>query len=305
MTNQIKKCSQCGEEKPFEQFYKDKQKSDGYRPECKECTSKRQKKYNEKNRENISNNCKKYYQEHKEEHYLQHKEYYAKNREKILAYHQEYYEENKEKIQEYKKEYAIKNADELKEKARKYRETHKDEIAKQHRIYREQNQEKIKAYLKQWHEEHKEEQNQKNSEYRKQNREKINLYFRQRKETDVLFAFSSRIRRLVYRSLVETKGFKKDSSSAEILGCTFEEAWSYLLDTWKENYGTEWNGEEYHIDHIIPLSIAQTEDEVKQLCHISNLQMLTPQDNFAKRDKIGWKTQYRLTQEQLQNENNT
>jgi len=31
------KCSKCGDPKPLSEFYKDKQKTSGYRPECKEC----------------------------------------------------------------------------------------------------------------------------------------------------------------------------------------------------------------------------------------------------------------------------
>jgi 5-methylcytosine-specific restriction endonuclease McrA len=41
-------------------------------------------------------------------------------------------------------------------------------------------------------------------------------------------------------------------------------------------------GQPVHIDHIIPLSSAKTEDKVKKLCHYSNLQLLKPKDNLEK-----------------------
>jgi hypothetical protein len=35
----LKKCTKCCKEKPYSAFTKDKQKSDGYRSDCKECRS--------------------------------------------------------------------------------------------------------------------------------------------------------------------------------------------------------------------------------------------------------------------------
>jgi hypothetical protein len=42
----------------------------------------------------------------------------------------------------------------------------------------------------------------------------------------------------------------------------------------------------WHIDHIIPLSSAKTEDEVYILCHHTNLQPLWAEDNLKKSNKI-------------------
>ena len=47
-----------------------------------------------------------------------------------------------------------------------------------------------------------------------------------------------------------------------------------------ENYG------EWHIDHIIPLATAQSIEDVKRLCHYTNLQPLWAQDNLRKGAKI-------------------
>ena len=38
----------------------------------------------------------------------------------------------------------------------------------------------------------------------------------------------------------------------------------------------------YHIDHIVPLATAQTEEDVIKLCHYTNLQLLTAKDNLEK-----------------------
>jgi hypothetical protein len=49
-----------------------------------------------------------------------------------------------------------------------------------------------------------------------------------------------------------------------------------------DNYGSK----TWHIDHIIPLSIANTSDEVLTLCHYTNLQPLWASDNHKKSDKM-------------------
>ena len=60
----------------------------------------------------------------------------------------------------------------------------------------------------------------------------------------------------------------------------------HLKETWLKNYGKEWNGEPYHIDHIIPLATATSEKEIIDLCYYKNLQMLTPKDNLVKNKYI-------------------
>jgi hypothetical protein len=49
-----------------------------------------------------------------------------------------------------------------------------------------------------------------------------------------------------------------------------------------ENYGQFG----WHVDHIIPLSSAKTEEEIYKLSHYTNLQPLWAQDNLKKGNKI-------------------
>ena len=45
-------------------------------------------------------------------------------------------------------------------------------------------------------------------------------------------------------------------------------------------------GKYIHIDHIIPLSSGETEDDIYKLCHYTNLQPLWYNDNLKKGSKI-------------------
>lgn len=65
---------------------------------------------------------------------------------------------------------------------------------------------------------------------------------------------------------------------------------SYLKETFVDVYNREWDGEEkVHIDHIVPLATAVTEEDVMRLCHYSNLRLILAKDNLKKGAKIHYK----------------
>ena len=94
----LKKCSKCGEWKPFSEFHKNKNTNDGLHSECKIC----RKEYYENNKDQIKEQQKKWRENNKEKILERQKEYYENNKEKILEKMKEYYENNKEKIKEYR-----------------------------------------------------------------------------------------------------------------------------------------------------------------------------------------------------------
>ncbi len=85
---------------------------------------------------------------------------------------------------------------------------------------------------------------------------------------------------------IKQKEHIKPARSEEILGCTRDFFVKYLKQTWLDKYGEEWNGQPCHIDHIVPLAIAKTEEDIVRLCHYTNLRLLTPEDNMEKSDKL-------------------
>ena len=91
---------------------------------------------------------------------------------------------------------------------------------------------------------------------------------------------------MIYDSFKRQHRVKKRHSE-ELLGCDLDFFVNYLLDTYKNNYGIEWDKiEKVHIDHIIPLATAKTEEDVIKLCHYKNLQLLKAKDNLKKSDKV-------------------
>ena len=86
-------------------------------------------------------------------------------------------------------------------------------------------------------------------------------------------------------SAFRLKGFTKRSKTFEIVGCTFDELASYIEDQFVNGMSWE-NRSEWHIDHIVPLSVAKTEEELVKLGHYLNLRPLFAKDNFAKSDRM-------------------
>jgi len=149
------------------------------------------------------------------------------------------------------------------------------------------NAEEIKAYQRARGEEKKRYM----KDYRKVNKEKLTKQHtaRTRKylDTDPLYRFKNNVRTLV-RSHIKQKGFKKNTKTENIIGCTLVELRIHLRATFETNYGIPFNHIDVsllHIDHIKPMSLAKTQEEAIQLNHYSNLQYLFSWDNIEKRDK--------------------
>jgi hypothetical protein len=112
-------------------------------------------------------------------------------------------------------------------------------------------------------------------------------YIKNKKQSDPLFKLNYSIRSMTsnaFKRACQNK-YKKGKKTEYILGCTMENFITHLQSQFKpgmliENYGFgpgKWN-----IDHIIPISSAQTEEEIYKLSHYTNLQPLWWEENMAK-----------------------
>ena len=109
---------------------------------------------------------------------------------------------------------------------------------------------------------------------------------KERRKQDILYRLADYMRSRVRHALKNAE-FIKETKFKEYIGCTLEELKLHLEKqfqpgmTW-ENYSLHG----WHIDHIIPLSSAQSEAELYKLCHYTNLQPLWAIENIRKGAKI-------------------
>jgi hypothetical protein len=122
--------------------------------------------------------------------------------------------------------------------------------------------------------------------YDKNNRHIRHKYKQNRRAIDSLFKLSCNIRTLIGKSFIRN-GFIKDSKTNNILGCTFEEFKVHLEKQFTK--GMNWsNHGEWHLDHIYPVSLAKTEEEIIKLNHYTNFQPLWAEDNLRKGNRLDY-----------------
>jgi hypothetical protein len=81
---------------------------------------------------------------------------------------------------------------------------------------------------------------------------------------------------------------KKDSSLS-YLGCSFEHFKSHIEKQFSSGMTWENHSKEgWHIDHVIPLSSAKTEQDLYKLFNYKNTQPLWATDNLSKNAKLDW-----------------
>ena len=124
--------------------------------------------------------------------------------------------------------------------------------------------------------------------YKKKNRKILQLkdmaYRKKRMSSDPLFRAKIDARNVIRKSLSKG-GYSKKSKTESILGCSYDEFKLHLESLFLPEMSWE-NRNTWHIDHIIPISFANSEKELLQLNHYKNLRPLWGQENLSKGDQI-------------------
>lgn len=179
---------------------------------------------------------------------------------------------------------------------KEWREANKEHLAKWYRNYRKENPEVNKTNTKNYRKRNPETAKASSKTYKANNKKNVNAYriaYKKRRnelevlrrKTDPLYNLKNNIRGGINKAF-SRNGFKKNSRTHDIIGCTYEELKSYLeskfLPWMNWNNQGKYNGTLNHgwdIDHIVPISTAKTEEDVIRLSHYSNLQPLCSKVN--------------------------
>lgn len=199
-----------------------------------------------------------------------------------------YYQDTKERQSEYAKKYRKENKQKFKEQTKKYREANKEKIKEQSKKYYQANKERTKEREKKYRQANKEKRKEREKKYRQANKEKFKAYYKKwskhKRKNDPLYKLKNNLRDRAYKAF-KNKGYSKNTKTQEMLGVDWEVCKQHIERQFKK--GMNWDNQgEWHIDHIIPLSSANNEKELRKLCHYSNLQPLWAEDNLIKSAKI-------------------
>ena len=192
---------------------------------------------------------------------------------------------DKNKSKDYAKNYRAINKEIIKEKGKIYREKNKEIIKERQKLtskkYYLNNREIVIERSKKFREDNPSY----SFDYREKNPTYSNDYQKNRKKYDYIFkiAHNMRVRMSVF---LKSNNITKNNKTFEVVGCSPEFLKEYLEKQFKEGMSWDLMGTHIHIDHIIPLSSAKTEEEVYELCHYTNLQPLWAEDNLKKGSKI-------------------
>jgi len=154
----------------------------------------------------------------------------------------------------------------------KYYIENKDKLLKQSYDRNKANPERKKEYDKKW---------------KSENKGKVNSYSRKhhkKNQVDILYRLKRNIQTRTSQ-FIRNKGLIRNKRTIDILGCSIPFLYKHLEEQFTD--GMNWdNYGDWHVDHIIPLSSAETEERMYELGVYTNLQPLWAKENLSKGNKI-------------------
>jgi len=201
----------------------------------------------------------------------------------IKEYQNNKYKLNKEEEKLKSKLYREENKNIIQQRKKVFYKKNKDKPYYDYKEYRKQNPEKVKQTQNKYKEKNKDILLLKSREWRKNNPK----YASDRKKNDLIFKIAVNMRSRLRIFMKKNSEIKKTNKTFEYVGCSPEQLKEHI----EKQFVNGMNWENYslhgwHIDHIIPLSSAKTDEDVYKLCHYTNLQPLWAKDNISKGSKI-------------------
>ena len=274
-----KKCKKCNVVKDISEFGKDNRSKFGTENRCYLCKNANSKQYYEANKEKIKEQQKQYYEANKRKPNLQE---IKTEQEKKRLFEEGKKQCNKCNIVKDVSEFSIekRNRDGLRGECnvcrtfyykqkygKQYREANKEKNKVKKKAYYEVNKDKKKAY----DEANKDKIREYRKQYNKANRGNLQKNEKEKLKTDSFFKLKKYTRSSIKRYLKDGKSKR----TREIIGIDYKEFQDYLEVEYTDGM---------HLDHIVPLSWANNDEEVYTLNHYSNFQIITAEENLAKKD---------------------
>lgn len=177
---------------------------------------------------------------------------------KKAVYQKEYARKNREKLREYNKNYYLRNRQKAIEVSKQNYYDNKNRVLERNKIYRKNNKLLTRATAR--------------------------LYNKKRK-TEVNYKLATNLRSRLGSAI---KNNVKKASAVKDLGCSIAELKMYLESKFQEGMTwNNWSRDGWHIDHIIALSTVDLtdEEEIKKVCHYTNLRPMWAKLNISKGNK--------------------
>ena len=196
------------------------------------------------------------------------KKHQQENRDKLREYRKKWHQENPDKIRGHHKKYQQENADKIREYQKKYQQENPDKRKEYNKKYRQENPDKKRESAKKW---------------RKQNPEYSKEYQKNRLQSDPIYKMITNIRNRISQYCRVIK-LNKTTKTKDMLGIDLLGFQLYMESKFQE--GMNWdNYGKWHVDHIKPISLATTEQEIIELNRYTNLQPLWAAENLKKSNK--------------------
>jgi len=250
-----KKCKKCEEVKSLNDFNNKKRNKDGKQSHCKICAIQ----YRLDNRDRMA----------------EYKKGYALKRKKAVSEQRLKNRKKTEELLDYSKEMTELNMGKVLNSFLIEHESIEQYDLEYHKIKRDQQIEELEEYYKT-------KLNEYNKEYSSHLGTTRAEIQRIKRLVDPLFKLKMSIRNMLNCSL-KNQGYSKKTKAYHIIKCDYDFLIDWLNGLASNNYN--YGVGDLHIDHVVPISLAETEKETLLLNHYSNLQLLTANENLAKSNR--------------------